>query len=198
MHGRGREAWSAKPAATGRAAWLTTPAMPAPKVSARRWNPVLRDFYQHLVAKRKPAQPALATVIRKLRPVAPQFPKFVAVAGGQWCPQTMPAPHGSADPACPLTEAQRHGDWMTGNPSVPLRAPRASVRAKCHAAHKARARPSAALLVLKRAPHGDAEAWRRQRDNSVVRARTAAARSFRLVRGDGHAVRRLEMSINHD
>jgi transposase len=35
-------------------------------VAASRWNPILRDFYQRLVAKGKPAKLALTAVMRKL------------------------------------------------------------------------------------------------------------------------------------
>lgn len=35
-------------------------------VSASRWNPILRDFYQRLIAKGKPAKLALTAVMRKL------------------------------------------------------------------------------------------------------------------------------------
>lgn len=35
-------------------------------VAASRWNPILRDFYQRLIAKGKPAKLALTAVMRKL------------------------------------------------------------------------------------------------------------------------------------
>ena len=35
-------------------------------VAASRWNPILRDFYQRLVTKGKPAKLALTAVMRKL------------------------------------------------------------------------------------------------------------------------------------
>lgn len=35
-------------------------------VAASRWNPILRNFYQRLIAKGKPAKLALTAVMRKL------------------------------------------------------------------------------------------------------------------------------------